>query len=674
GTLTALTDEYTHISLPLDESYVEQTIRLAFFAGSEVSGGDNRLVLDNIELLSSECMHPVDVAVAAGATEAVISWSDLSTDNTSGYELVINTGDSLTGDNVRTLSIDAEEYTATVDDLTPRTTYYYFLRSACEEEPTMGSWARGSFRTGCLPIELPYDEDFDIYEEGDTPDCWDIISANSNSSGEFPSVTMDENNGVFYFYGYTSGASGKMVAATPYIPAALNNLEISFDVYSSTSYPLIVYLATDPNDETTYQQIGSYSDITGEETIELSTDTVSGLTFTDADSGYVVFTGTIGNSTYYSSNYTNAYIDNLHIAKMNPCRRVSGVTVSGVTESSATLTWNEVEGAEGYRVLYGTENDVTAATPLNDVTDTTATLSDLSEATKYYVWVYTLCAEQSMSDSRSASFTTKLTPAALPYSTGFEEGDDVAWMMANGTNGWFIGSAASNGGTNGMYISNDNGTTNAYSNSSTTASYAVKLFAFDEGEYTMTFDWRSYGESNYDDYDYLRVFVVPGTMEFTGNDGSNYNSSSTPAGCIASSAVYEDQNTWQSDSLTFNVTTAGNYNVVFYWHNDGSVGENPPAAIDNVSIAAATDPVSIDEVEESADIVLFPNPATSNVTLRGVEAGSQVSVVDMNGRMVRDFQATSNDVRIDVSTLAKGAYFVRVVNEKVNSIQKLIVR
>ena len=677
GTLTALTDEYTHISLPLDESYVEQTIRLAFFAGSEESGGDNDLVLDNIELLSSECMHPVDVAVAAGVTEAVISWSDMSTENTSGYELVINTGDSLTGDNVRTLSIDAEVYTATVEDLTPRTTYYYFLRSACEEEPTMGSWARGSFRTGCLPIELPYDEDFDIYEEGDTPDCWDIISAHSNSNGEFPTVIMDGANGVFYFYGYTSGASGKMVAATPYIPAALNNLEISFDVYSSTSLPLIVYLATDPNDETTYQQIGSYSDITGEETIEISIDTVSGLTFTDADSGYVVFSGTTGYyDYYYNENYTNAYIDNLHIAMMNPCRRVSGVTVSGVTESSATLTWNEVEGAEGYRVLYGTENDVTAATPLNDVTDTTATLSDLSETTKYYVWVYTLCAEQSMSDSRSASFTTTLIPAALPYSTGFEEGDDVAWVMTTAANSWFIGSAASNGGTNGIYISNDNGTTNAYNNNSASVSYASKLFNFDEGEYTLNYDWRCNGEGSDPRYDYLRVFVVPATTALVANDGSNYNTSSNkPDGSIYASEPMNLSTEWQSVTATVTVEAAGYYNVVFYWRNDGSVGSNPPAAIDNVSIALNGDvpPVGIDEVE-AADIVLYPNPATSNVTLRGVEAGSQVSVVDMNGRMVRDFQATSNDVRIDVSTLAKGAYFVRVVNDKVNSIQKLIVR
>ncbi len=46
----------------------------------------------------------------------------------------------------------------------------------------------------------------------------------------------------------------------------------------------------------------------------------------------------------------------------------------------------------------------------------------------------------------------------------------------------------------------------------------------------------------------------------------------------------------------------------------------------------------------------------------------------MNGRMVRDFKAANDNVRIDVSTLAKGAYFVRVVNGNTNAIRKLIVK
>ena len=250
----------------------------------------------------------------------------------------------------------------------------------------------------------------------------------------------------------------------------------------------------------------------------------------------------------------------------------------------------------------------------------------------------------------------------------------MAWQMDNGDNGWFIGAAAHAAGSErGLYISNNNGTTNAYSTNASSVSYASKLFAFDEGEYTLSYDWRCYGEGTTTPYDYLRVFVVPATTALVANDGSSY-SSNIPDGSIYASEPMNLSTEWQSVTATVTVEAAGNYNVVFYWHNDNSVGTNPPAAIDNVSIAAATEPVGIDEVEESADIVLFPNPATSNVTLRGVEAGSQVSVVDMNGRMVRDFQATSNDVQLSLDGMAKGAYFVRIMGEKQSAIRKLIVK
>ena len=79
--------------------------------------------------------------------------------------------------------------------------------------------------------------------------------------------------------------------------------------------------------------------------------------------------------------------------------------------------------------------------------------------------------------------------------------------------------------------------------------------------------------------------------------------------------------------------------------------------------------VGIDEVEEN-DIVLFPNPASTTVTLRGMEENATVTVVDMNGREV----VKTHNKTIDVSHMAKGAYFVRVVGEQTSAIRKLIVK
>jgi hypothetical protein len=87
--------------------------------------------------------------------------------------------------------------------------------------------------------------------------------------------------------------------------------------------------------------------------------------------------------------------------------------------------------------------------------------------------------------------------------------------------------------------------------------------------------------------------------------------------------------------------------------------------------------VGIDDVDNAA-IALYPNPASSTVTLTGIEGEATVTVVDMNGRVVKvigyGLEVIDNSLTIDISELAQGAYFVRITGERVNAIRKLIVR
>ena len=83
--------------------------------------------------------------------------------------------------------------------------------------------------------------------------------------------------------------------------------------------------------------------------------------------------------------------------------------------------------------------------------------------------------------------------------------------------------------------------------------------------------------------------------------------------------------------------------------------------------------VGIDDVN-AANVSLYPNPATSTVTLTGIEGTAEVTIVDMNGRAAGKWTVVNGELTIDVTTLAQGAYFVRIVGEQVNAIRKLIVR
>ncbi len=86
--------------------------------------------------------------------------------------------------------------------------------------------------------------------------------------------------------------------------------------------------------------------------------------------------------------------------------------------------------------------------------------------------------------------------------------------MQNGSNvnRWEIDTAANNGGTRALYISNDNGATNAYTLNSTSRSWAYTDIYFNPNaeEYIISFDFKGMGELYYSTiYDYAKVFIGP---------------------------------------------------------------------------------------------------------------------------------------------------------------------
>ncbi|MBR6441265.1 MAG: T9SS type A sorting domain-containing protein, partial [Bacteroidales bacterium] len=75
-----------------------------------------------------------------------------------------------------------------------------------------------------------------------------------------------------------------------------------------------------------------------------------------------------------------------------------------------------------------------------------------------------------------------------------------------------------------------------------------------------------------------------------------------------------------------------------------------------------------------SDVVLYPNPASTQVTLAGLETGAMVTVVDLNGRRCGQWKTTAESMTIDLTGYAQGAYFVRIVGEQGTVVRKLIVK
>ena len=281
------------------------------------------------------------------------------------------------------------------------------------------------------------------------------------------------------------------------------------------------------------------------------------------------------------------------------CAKPKNFTATNIAAHTATLTW--AAGAEGqsnwdvYVTTTAADVPDENTTPSYQVTECTKSLSGLTTQTTYYAYVRSACGgDDGNSKWASTSFTTTREALTIdaenPYSQDFETNND--WSFANGTltNQWQYGNATHNGnGSNAIYISDDNGATNHYTNNKAVVVYASQLFNFAQGTYTFSFDWNANGESS---YDFLRVALVPGDKTFTagGSLPSGVTASALPSTWIAldGGSKLNQSSDWQNKVAE--TTLSGTYTMVFLWRNDNSGGNQPPAAIDNISISLLTCP------------------------------------------------------------------------------------
>ena len=78
-------------------------------------------------------------------------------------------------------------------------------------------------------------------------------------------------------------------------------------------------------------------------------------------------------------------------------------------------------------------------------------------------------------------------------------------------------------------------------------------------------------------------------------------------------------------------------------------------------------------VAEWANLKLFPNPASSLVTISGLEGGELISIFDLSGRLVINTKATADKTNISVTNLTSGTYFVRITKDNAEKTVKLLV-
>lgn len=323
-------------------------------------------------------------------------------------------------------------------------------------------------------------------------------------------------------------------------------------------------------------------------------ETAAGTLTTDETSVYI--SGLQNNTTYNlfvrgfcRNNDTTAWIPAATFTtKENACYAPERIRIiSAQSDTLADIAWYHGSGITQFNYeVYSSDTSFSGV-----VTSDTLRLRHINFGTYYTVKIGVACGDSVNWDS--IRFRTDVLPTNIPYSTGFEaEDDNDKWTIANANkNKLIIGTnaAAVRSGSQALYVTDDPGT-GAYQYTISTAgsSFAYRPVNMEPGLYTVSYDWKLYGEST---YDYCRVLLLPAGESIAATNSTTVGIKGLSATSIPANAISLDgntklnlQTTWQKFNGDFEFDKTGVYNIVVAWRNDGSGGTTPPLAFDNFSL------------------------------------------------------------------------------------------
>ena len=583
---------------------------LVFYAPGQQYQYLSNIVLDAIPNCAPVELCNID---SVTTTSAVATWlSSAGLQHASAYMVEYGPRYFTPGTGTQLIVFDTA---ATLTGLSSGSDYDLYIYSICGNDTT-SYYGPVQFSTQCeIFTTLPYIMDFEGLINPPTsysaplPTCWYSDPYNPNTI----KITYSTNSRYV-----SSGVSclendRTAVIALPQFSENINNLKVSFHLYRS-------------NARRTPLMIGTVDSVTPG----------FSASFTPIDTLPYANNGECRIVEFYLTDYTGtanrialflceSYIDDLIVDTISTseCIAPAHARLTARDTSSATITWRTSQ-APAYRIEYGIHG-FTPGTGDTITTNTRSiTLTGLLSATTYDAYVTALCdTTQSTSDPITFRTTVGQPPASIPYQCSFADStENRAWELVNGnqTNQWHIGSAIYDGSINdhlSLYISNDNGTTNAYTCTQSSEVYARRSLHLTHTTYHIHYGWRSRGVPN---WDFLRVFLIPSTVELTPglNPGGNtYSSpfySTTPEGWIPLDGGEGISYTrfqyfwWRYKDFDFEIPETGEYDLMFYWTNDNSTEYQPPAAVDNILITLTGCPAT--------ENLSLSNTTSTSVTLQ----------------------------------------------------------
>ncbi|MBR6334153.1 MAG: fibronectin type III domain-containing protein, partial [Bacteroidales bacterium] len=306
----------------------------------------------------------------------------------------------------------------TVTGLTSDTKYIFRIRANCGGGE-YSEWNLSSVRTACSAVTIPYTEDFDdapASGSGNMVTCW---TRNTNyTSTLYPYTSNSQHysgNYSAYFYGTSAYYS---YLASPEFDASVDmtNLQVRFWARKTTaSYYIQVGVMTDPNDYSTFVQVGQNltpENINNWEMLSVNTDQYTGT------GRYIAFRIPAASNSYM-------YIDDINIDVIPLCEHVTSITVSNITTNSVDLSWTPGGNESQWEVVYGIAGTVSDPETMSSVTvsgTANVTLNGLSASSDFDVYVKAVCSGTESSIWMHTTFSTLCGAITmLPYTEDFDD-------------------------------------------------------------------------------------------------------------------------------------------------------------------------------------------------------------------------------------------------------------
>lgn len=412
-------------------SFVEEEVLLnpALYTGNDIivefvgvsNFGPNCYLNDIYVEPAPQCPKPASLTASILDTFATFNW--VGSSNHSDYEVwfgpqgFFQGSNTLAGHKVFTGGPDS----LSIDTLRAATCYEYLVRAICPPSDTTEWVGPFQFCTNCRPYTMPYYESFDSW----APLCW-VIDLGTTDWQAYSAGTDGWAEADFW-----GVSTGNMIMNSPpvLVTEAAQVRYVWSHLANTVSYPddeLIVratVVGTGVWDtlDTKKSGDGNFNDPTaGNTSPGTGIEDIFTLD-TNKYNGNQVIIQFWANTDFGPS----CYINNFFIEKVPTCPKPDNLDTANVTSTSADISWSAgTSGNTSFELEYGvglTFNTLGSGTRVS-VTGTNYSLTGLSAATNYCVFVREICAVGDTSQWEGPiCFNTECLPIVpLPYNTNFE--------------------------------------------------------------------------------------------------------------------------------------------------------------------------------------------------------------------------------------------------------------